>query len=99
LFYLSGQNEMMRVAVGPGQTFTISPPETLFSTAPYSAVPPVPSFDISPDGTRFILLRETAAAERNELIVVQNWVEEMQRRARRLDRGSSNCVASWSSRF
>ena len=44
---------------------------------------PVPAFDISPDGTRFIMLRETAAAERNELVVVQNWVEEMRQRARR----------------
>jgi len=29
------------------------------------------------------MLRETAASERNELIVVQNWVEEMRERARR----------------
>jgi hypothetical protein len=69
--------------VAPGQSFTISPPEPLFSTSAYSPVPPVPAFDISPDGTRFIMLRETTAAERNELIVVQNWVEEMRERARR----------------
>ena len=83
LFYLSGQNEMMRVPVEPGQTFTIGPPEPLFSTTAYSPVPPVPAFDISPDGKRFIMLRETAAAERNELIVVQNWAEEMRERARK----------------
>jgi Periplasmic component of the Tol biopolymer transport system len=83
LFYIGGQNEMMRVTVAPGQTFTISPPESLFSTAPYSPIPPVPAFAVSPDGTRFLMLRETAAAERNELIVVQNWVEEMRQRARR----------------
>ena len=36
-----------------------------------------------PDGKRFLMLRETTPTERNELIVVQNWVEEMEARARR----------------
>jgi Tol biopolymer transport system component len=82
LFYLSAQNEMMSVEVAPGAGFSISPPKRLFSTAPYSPVPPVPSFDVSPDGQRFLMLRETTPTDRNELIVVQNWVEEMKGRAR-----------------
>lgn len=40
----------------------------------------MPAFDVSQDG-RFLLLRETTPTERNELIVVQNWVEEMKARA------------------
>jgi serine/threonine-protein kinase len=83
LFYLGGQNEMMSVAVSPGVAFSISPPQRLFSTAPYTPIPPVPSFDVSPDGKRFLMLRETTPTDRNELIVVQNWVEEMRERARR----------------
>ncbi|MGI8703221.1 MAG: TolB family protein, partial [Candidatus Limnocylindrales bacterium] len=83
LFYLSAQNEMTSVEVTPGAGFSISPPKRLFSTAPYSPVPPVPSFDVSPDGKRFLLLRETTPTDRNELIVVQNWVEEMKARAQR----------------
>jgi serine/threonine-protein kinase len=83
LFYLSAQNEMMSVQVAPGAAFTISPPKRLFSGAPYTVVAPVPSFDVSPDGTRFLMLRETAPAERNELVVVQNWVEEMRARTRK----------------
>jgi serine/threonine-protein kinase len=81
LFYLSPQNEMMSVEVAPGAAFTISPPKRLFSTAPYSPIGPVPSFDVSPDDKRFLLLRETTPTDRNELIVVQNWVEEMKGRA------------------
>jgi hypothetical protein len=46
-------------------------------------VGPLPSFDVSPDGTRFLMLRETAPAERNELVVVQNSVQEMRERARK----------------
>jgi serine/threonine-protein kinase len=83
LFYLSAQNEMMSVQVSPAGAFAISPPKRLFSTAPYTVVGPVPSFDVSPDGTRFLMLRETAPAERNELVVVQNWVQEMRERARK----------------
>ncbi|HEX6670017.1 MAG TPA: protein kinase, partial [Gemmatimonadales bacterium] len=77
LFYISAANEMMSVEVAPGATFTITQPRRLFPTGPYSAIPAVPSFDVHPDGTRFLMLRETTPTDRNELIVVQNWVEEM----------------------
>jgi hypothetical protein len=82
LFYVGRQGEMMGVAVAPGSAFTVSAPKRLFSTVPYTAIPPVPSFDVHPDGTRFLMLRETTPADRNELIVVQNWVEEMRARTR-----------------
>jgi hypothetical protein len=39
--------------------FSISPPKRLFSTAPYTPIAPVPSFDVSPDNKRFLLLRES----------------------------------------
>jgi serine/threonine-protein kinase len=81
LFYISATSEMMSVVVAPGAAFSITPPKALFSTGPYSPVGPVTSFDVHPDG-RFLLLRETTPAERNELILVQNWVEEMKAKAR-----------------
>jgi serine/threonine-protein kinase len=82
LFYLNGQNEMMSVAIARGAGFSFGRPRKLFSAAPYAPIPPVPAFDVSQDG-RFLLLRETTPTERNELIVVQNWVEEMKARARK----------------
>jgi hypothetical protein len=69
--------------VAPGQAFTMAPPERLFPTGVYTPIVPVPAFDVSPDGTRFLMLRETTASERNELIVVQNWTEEMRARTRK----------------
>jgi serine/threonine-protein kinase len=83
LFYISAQQEMMGVEVAPGTSFTITEPKRLFPTGPYSPVPPVASFDVHPDGQRFLMLRETTPTDRNELIVVQNWVEEMKARAGR----------------
>jgi Tol biopolymer transport system component len=83
LFYRSTQDQLMTVAVRPGATFSFEQPKALFSTANYVAMNPVPSFDVSPDDKRFLFLRETAPNERNELIVVQNWTQEMKGRARK----------------
>ena len=83
LFYLNGQNEMSRVEIAAGSGFTFGTPRPLFSSGPYTPIGPVPAFAISPDDKRFLFLRETTPTERNELIVVQNWVEEMKARARR----------------
>jgi eukaryotic-like serine/threonine-protein kinase len=83
LFYRSNQDAIMTVAVHPGNTFSFEQPKRLFSTAQYVGINPVPSFEVSPDDKRFLLLRETAPNERNELIVVQNWTEEMKARARK----------------
>jgi Tol biopolymer transport system component len=82
LFYRSAQEKLMTVAVRPGATFAVEQPKPLFSTTPYIALAPIASFDVSPDDRSFLLLRETAPNERNELIVVQNWAEEMKARAK-----------------
>ena len=83
LFYRSANEQLMTVAVHPGATFGFEQPKALFSTANYVNITPVASFDVSPDDKRFLFLRETAPNERNELIVVQNWTEEMKGRGRK----------------
>jgi hypothetical protein len=44
---------------------------------------PVQPFDVSADDKRFLFLRETAPSDRSELIVVQNWTQELEQRARK----------------
>ena len=83
LFYRSATNALMSVAVRPGATFAFDQPKRLFSTQPYVTIGPVQSYDVSPDDKRFLFLRETAPNERNELIEVQNWTQEMKSRARK----------------
>ncbi len=73
----------MRVELATWAGFSLSPPRKLFSTAPYTPIGPVASFDESPDGNSFLFLRETTPTDQNGLIVMQNWVEEMNARARR----------------
>jgi len=39
------------------------------------------AYDASPDGQRFLMVKETeATAANNQIVVVQNWVEELKRR-------------------
>ncbi len=83
LFYRSTGERLMVVGVRPGATFSFDQPKPLFSTSQYVSINPVPSFDVSPDDQRFLFLRETAPNERNELIMVQNWTEEMKARGRK----------------
>jgi hypothetical protein len=35
----------------------------------------VPSFSLSPDGKRFLMVREGEATQQSELIVAENWLE------------------------
>jgi eukaryotic-like serine/threonine-protein kinase len=86
LFYRTNQGDkIMSIAVhsGGGGSFSFDPPKAVIGAAPYVQTNPVHSFDVSPDDKRFLLLRETAPNEHNELIVVQNWTSEMEGRARR----------------
>jgi hypothetical protein len=73
----------MSVAVKPGATFTFDQPRPLFSTASYVPAGSAAAYDVGPDDTRFLFLRETAPNERSELIVVQNWTRELQERSRK----------------
>ena len=81
LFYIDGKNDLMSVERAPGSGLSFSPPRKLFSTSAYTPNGPVASFDVSPDDKNLLFLRETTPTDRNELIVVQNWVQEMKARA------------------
>ena len=83
LFYWSTANKMMSVGIRPGTTFGFDQPRALFSTAPYVPAGAMQSYDVSPDDKRFVMLRETAANERSEFIVVENWTSELRARMKR----------------
>ena len=35
------------------------------------------TFDVSPDGQRFLMIKEAAAAQAPTMVVVLNWLEEL----------------------
>jgi hypothetical protein len=72
LFYVSPDGKLMSVPVQIGDDFTFGNPETV------SATPYFGNYDISPDGQRFLRVKEVAAPT-TELVVVLNWRSELKR--------------------
>jgi serine/threonine-protein kinase len=84
LFYLSVTGALMRVGVAPGPTWAATAPTKLFE-GPYgaSANQSGRTYDIAPDGKRFLMIKAGASAGQTavptSLVVVQNWREELKR--------------------
>jgi len=78
LFYRNG-NTWMVVAVGPGPEFKPDAPQLLFE-GPYVNVGGA-SYDVTPDGLRFLLLAPAEEGPITHLNVVLNWFEEVRKKA------------------
>jgi Tol biopolymer transport system component len=75
LFYLNGRSEMVVAEVQTGATFSVGRQRTLFPASEFARPGPVPSFSLSPDDKRFLMVREGEASQQSELIVAENWLE------------------------
>jgi hypothetical protein len=64
-----------------GASLTAGKQRTLFSVAPFLRPGPIPSYSMSPDGTLFLMVREGDAAQSSELILADNWGQQLQARA------------------
>ena len=83
LFYISMTGALMRVGVERGPSWAATAPTQLVKEG-YRTTPGVElgrSYDVSPDGQRFLLIKDSAdgTAAPASLIVVQNWTEELKR--------------------
>ena len=84
LFYRT-EDQLMVVAVEPGDTFRADTPRPLFAD-PYVRDRPVtsaPMYDIMPDGQRFVMVSANAESGTDEglaVILVENWFEELKER-------------------
>jgi hypothetical protein len=84
LFYLSLGNLMMGVQVEPGPVWrTTTPAQILKNQYFESGLGSARTFDISPDGRRFLMIKPGGDNAPQSLVVVQNWLEELKRRVRR----------------
>ncbi|MBI3400814.1 MAG: hypothetical protein HY048_05280 [Acidobacteria bacterium] len=84
LFYRS-HSRLMSVTVPDGSSLAVGPSRMLFD-APYnpgiSSGDRDPSYAVSPDNQRFLMLRAvTSSSTGNEVIVTLNWLEELKRLA------------------
>jgi len=78
LFYRDGDDQFVAVQVSAEPSFAWSRQEVLFSASDYLARGGYPMYDVSPDDDRFVMLRSTAEGPW-ELILVENFVEELER--------------------
>ena len=84
LFYLDASNTLTAVPVQTsGSTFSAGKPAKVFD-AKYSTPLPPRSYDVSADGERFLMLKDSAAGDPNatpaSMVVVEHWFEELKQR-------------------
>jgi len=77
LFYrLGGQMMVVRVETKP--TFSAEEPRLLFEGT-YLQDLNTTNYDVSPDGKRFVMIRPDEESTLAQIIVIQNWTEELKR--------------------
>ena len=85
LFYLDANNMLTSVPVQSGATFNAGRPTKLLSTTYFPGFGNRP-YDVSPDGQRFLMIKESgaksSATRPASLVVVLNWNEELKRLVR-----------------
>ena len=57
--------------------FSVGEQRTLFSVQQFPAVGAVPAYSLTPDDQRFLMLREGEAGQQGELVVAENWVQQL----------------------
>jgi len=83
IFYLNGRQELVTNEVRPGPTFSIGEPRVLLAANSYEFTPNYQLYDISPDDRRFIMVRAISPEGGTELILTENWFQELKARASR----------------
>jgi serine/threonine-protein kinase len=80
LYYINSRNELIAAEVRPGPSFSLGKQTVLFTTSGLTLNGGLPTYAITPDDRRFLMVREGTAAEGSELIVAENWLEELKAR-------------------
>ena len=81
LFFADESMTLYSVPVMPGLTFTIGTPQPLFSAAPFGVLGS--QFDVDPNGQRFLMSRPAGIRQRDELVMVESFFDELRRRVPR----------------
>lgn len=80
LYYRNGVGEMVAIAMLPGTEFVTGPERVLFPATAYRSDFYHATYDVSTDGERFVMIRISDSGSLDEeLIVVENWFEEVKR--------------------
>ena len=78
LFYADAASNMVAVPVVPGPTFQTREPQVLFSAAGYELHPYFRQFDVTADGSHFVMIRGESDTSVH-VVVVFNFLDELKR--------------------
>ena len=81
LYYLDDSRALVAVTVQLGTKFSFANQKVLFSAAAYSFAGGYPTYDVAADDSRFVMIRSVAPSAETELVLIQNWAEELKARA------------------
>ncbi len=82
LFYVNGRQEMVSTPVrGAGSSFEVGQPKVMVPASSYILTATFPIYDVAADDRGFVMVRSSAATEATEVILTQNWFEELKARA------------------
>jgi len=75
------QDQVWAVDIRAGDELSAGRPRLLFEKPGYRMTSPLGCWDVSPDGQRFLMVQldQRRAEPINEMMLVQNWFEELER--------------------
>ena len=80
LFYRDASGNLVAVAVNANRTFSVGRSTTLFPAAGYASLRFTPQYAVSADDQRFLMIRTLETKSPDNIIVVENWFEELKKR-------------------
>ena len=80
LYYLDGASNLVAVTIASRSPFAVGGQEVMFSAAAFARGPFHAAFDVHPSGERFLITRISTGGTEDNLILVQNWFEEIRGR-------------------
>jgi serine/threonine-protein kinase len=79
LFYVDGTNAMTSVPIQTAPTFSAGTPTKVFEGRYYYGAAGR-TYDVSPDGQRFLMIKATTNDQAPSMVLVLNWLEELKAR-------------------
>jgi serine/threonine-protein kinase len=77
LFYRNPSGDMVAAEITTQPVFAVGRQTVLFAGSDYALNDSHRQYDVSPDDRRFLMIRERGGGERTNLILVDNWFQEL----------------------
>ena len=83
LFYMDLRSNMVVARVTTTPSFAVQDTRVLFNAADFiQTTASRRHYDVTPDGQRFLMVQRADGAKRGQVIVVENWADEIRRKTR-----------------